>query len=214
MEDRSPGATRGGGDGADASSDGRRRTVVGLVAAAVVVLGVVLAVVLVLGNRPEPAVVAPEAEVVTLPLPTPTVEPVAKEAGTAFFDALPSTVLSYALTGAAEDPEPLAAGALESYRLDYTDGGDGSLTVRASQWRTSEAAAAAFQDVLTAQADALAAAGAEEAEVEVQGGAPGRYVFLPGSDGMGTAWWTNGTVLIQVAGPAEAVPDVHAAFPL
>ncbi|WP_188079069.1 hypothetical protein [Actinotalea subterranea] len=233
----------------DDGPTGRRRPPVWLLAGAgVLVVGAVVAGVLLMNNRGGGE--TPEAETVTLPAPTPTIAPVERAAGTAFFDALPSTVLSYALTEAAASPDLLAAGALESYRLVYSDGGTTTLTTLAGQWATAEAATGAYQRAVTqltaaagapaddaaagddaatddaatddaaaddAAADDAAADDAltlEEGAVTVDGTEVGRYTFVPRADGTGTVVWTNGSVLVQVDGPAEALRDVHAGYTL
>ncbi|HWS57237.1 MAG TPA: hypothetical protein VN257_01770, partial [Actinotalea sp.] len=87
--------------------------------AAVLLAGLGVVAVLALSNRGG-VVVVPEAEVITLPVPAPTVEPVVREPGTAFAEALPSAVLQYALAEIADEPTLVAAGALEGYRFVYT----------------------------------------------------------------------------------------------
>lgn len=213
-----------------------------LVSGIVLVVAVVVGVILILTNNAEPAP-TPDPEVVTLPAPTPTVDPVDREPGTAFFEALPSTVLSYALAEVGEHEGLLADGALEAYRLVYSDG-SASLTLHAGQWADAEAALAVFEQLVEAasadidEAEAAEAAPAEdqtaqtddvedvpggdpapapgvvEGTVEVDGAEVGRYLIVTRADGSATAWWTNGTVLIQVDGPAGAVRDVYAAYPL
>lgn len=179
-----------------------------LIVAGVVVLAVV-AVVAVLLTRGEPE--TPEAEVVTLPVPTPTIEPVERPEGTAFAQALPSEVLDLALAAFADEPSLVTAGALEAYRLDYTDGGDTDVVVLAGQWETAEEAAAAMAAAVTAGTPE----GAEvtEGTVEVDGTQVGTSVLVAG-DGTETVWWTNGTVMLQATGPSGAVADVHTAYAL
>ncbi len=53
-------------------------------------------------------------------------------------------MLGFALNALAEETSLLVAGALEGYRLDYSDGGGGALTVLAGQWPTAEEATAAL----------------------------------------------------------------------
>lgn len=223
-----------------------------LILAGVLVVALVVVAVVVLGNRGESEEIPVATQTVTLAAPTPTLDPVERPAGTAFADALPSTVLAYSLTEIAEHPPLLAAGALEGYRLVYSDGAGTDLTVLAGQWRDAAGAQAVLDQVIAAQpaagtvvtldeaaagADAAAgdgaagdgtAAGDETAEptqtattlevtqgsVEVDGAQAGTYLIVPHADGTGTAWWTNGTVLIQVDGPATALRDFYAAYPL
>ena len=217
----------------DEQPTGRRRPPLWmLITGGVVVIGIVVSAVFLLGNDPEPRVAAEtlEAEVVTLPVPTPTVDPIARDAGTPFFEALPSTVLAYALSAVEPNTPMVAAGALEGFRLGYTDGSQ-DLVVLAGQWATPEAAAAAYQVMVQEQTAAVAAAGGsdagdateapdaastdvEEGSVQVAGTEVGRYMVVPRGDGTGTLTWTNGTAVLQVDGPVEALRDVHTAYAL
>lgn len=225
---------------------GRRRTRVWVTVGVVALVAVVVTVVLVLANGREPQAAAPPAdpEVVTLPVPTPTVDPIAVEPGTRFFEALPRTVLAYALAEVAPEQTLVGAGALEAYRLVLSDGST-SIVVHASQWRDAAAAGAAFDAVVAAEAEAAGTtvdqiggaatdggaapaegedAGAaatppptpvlEQGSVDVDGQQVGRYLLVTRPDGSGSVWWTNGTSMLQVDGPATAVRDVYAAFPL
>lgn len=193
----------------------RRRPPLWLIAVAgVLVAGLGVAAVLVLSNRG--GGIVPEAEVITLPVPTPTIEPIVREPVTAFADALPSTVLQYALTELGAEPTVLAAGALEGFRLVYSDGGTVTLVATTGQWATVEAATTAAAAMVAAQ---VAAAGVDadpvqEGPVLVEGTEVGRYTLVPRADGTGTITWTNQSVVIQVDGPAGTLLDVHTAFTL
>ena len=219
-------------DGDDQAPARRRPPLWMLIAAGVLVIGLVVAAVLVFGNDPEPTAAQQtlEAEVVTLPVPTPTVDPIAREAGTPFFEALPSTVLAYALSAVEPYPTMVAAGALEGHRLGYTDG-EQDIVVVAGQWATAESAAAAYQAMVAEQTAAVAAAGGsdagdatqapdatstavEEGPVQVAGTEVGRYMLVPRGDGTGTVTWSNGTAVLQVDGPVESLEDVFTAFAL
>ena len=198
---------------------GRRPPVWLLTLVGVLVVGLAVVAVLVLnrGDAPEPEVLEPE--VVTLTLPTPTIEPVAREAGTALFGALPSTVLGYALTEAGAHPPLVAAGALEAYRMVYSDGGATAITLYAAQWAAPEAATATYQVMVAAQTAEATAAGAdaavvEEGPVQVDGTEVGRSTLVPRADGTGTLTWTNGTVVLEADGPAAALHDFFTAFSL
>ena len=180
----------------------------------VLVVGLVVVAVLVLSNRTSPAVApgpAAAAQTVTLAAPQPTVKPIARDAGTTFFDALPSTVLSYALSQAGPAVPLVTAGALEGYQMAYTDGGSSTLTLSAGQWPTAQAAAAAYTGLVAARP---AAGAVEEGAVQVGGTEVGRFTIAPRADGTGTLTWSNGTAVMQVDGPAAALRDFYAAFPL
>lgn len=212
-----------------ARASSRPRWLVPMVAAVVVLLAAVV-VVAVLVNRggAEPSV-PPAASTVQLPSPTPTVEPVARDATTPFASALPTSVLQYALASSAANDSWLDAGAVEAYAETYTDGGSGSVEVLAGQFDTPEAAAQFGQGLVTAagqddSGDPLpsAAAGSDgtapslldSGDVLVQGASAGSYVVVDRGDGTGVAAWWNGTVVFQVTGPADDIADLYAAYPL
>jgi hypothetical protein len=217
-----------------------------LILIGVLVVGAVVAVVLLLTNR-EQEQEALDPETITLAVPTPTVDPIAREEGTAFQGVLPSTVLAFALTEIVEHEPFLASGAVESWRLTYTDGAEG-IVVYAGQWPDATAPEATFDQMLaanpaeagatepteptdeaeesddaeaaeegedaTAATEPAPALEREEGVVEVDGQQVGRFLFVPRPDGTGTIYWTNTTVFIQVDGPADALRDVFAAYPL
>ena len=165
--------------------------------------------------------IAPVAEVVTLPVPTATIDPIERSEGTAFYEALPSTILAFALSDSADAPSLLELGAIEAYRLDYTDGSD-SVAVLAGQWPTDEAATAAFGEMTGAVAeaeDAGTTAGptadpAEGGEVTVDGTVVGTWTMTVDPDGSGELTWSNGTAVLQLSGQADELRDVYSAFPL
>lgn len=215
---------------------GRRRPPMWLlIVIGLVVVGVIVAVVLALANRTEPQAEVLNPETVTLAVPTPTVEPVVRDGGSAFLQSLPATVRAYALAEFVEYEPLLIAGALEGYQLTYTDGTQNQV-LYAGQWRDAASAEAALDGVLAAQAQPAADAAAAPAEettdaatdaatagpvpepeqgtVEVDGQQVGRYLFVQRADGTGSIWWTNTTVLLQIDGLAKDLRDVYAAFPL
>lgn len=211
---------------------GRRRPPVWvLVVAAVVLVGLVVGAVLWFGDRGADGDV-PEAGTVTLPVPTPTVEPIAYEPPTAFAAALPTTVLAHALSEAGEQVSLLVGGAVEGYRLVYTDGAT-PVTLLAGQWETPEEASATYAALVQAQTAAVAAGGAGDAGDGEEGGEgaastdvqegpvttvdgteTGRFTLVPRGDGTGTLTWWNGTAVLQLDGPAEELRDLFTAFPL
>ncbi|WNB85916.1 hypothetical protein [Cellulomonas sp. ATA003] len=221
---------------ADAATPRRRRSrrAIALGAVAAVLVAGAGAAAAVGAFRPDP-VPAPPPHVVVLPSPTPTVAPVERQPTSPFADALPSTVLAFALTGITEERSLLLDGALEGHRLDYADGAGGTLTVLAGQWPTPEDARDAWTRAVREPgggADASGEASADDptsgepdpdapdpgdptsGEVMVDGTPVGRWALTPVDDGTAVVTWTNGTALLQVTGPADVVRDVHAAFPL
>ncbi len=210
---------------------GRRRPPLWLwIVIGVVALGAIAAVVFFLMRpaAPEPL----EPEIITLPEPTPTIDPVERAAGTPFFESLPSEVLEFALADYGEWDEPLLNGGLEGYYLVYSDGAR-NITLYAGQWRDAEGAEAAFDQAIaaaqaapgeaeepeaseeaTADETAAPAPSPEDGIVEVDGQQVGRWMLIPRADGTGSLWWTNQTVLLQLDGPLEELRDVFTAFPL
>lgn len=189
-------------------------------AGVLVVAGVVTGVLLSRDGAESPAATA---TTIVLPSPTPTVEPAARTATTAFAAALPLSVLQYALAGSQEDPEPVAAGALEAWSETFTDGGAGTLTVRAAQFETPEEAAAYAASLVatlptaapspSASADGAAALPAS-GEVQAGGAVVGSYTVVDAGDGTGVAVWQNGTAVLRLTAPVEDAADAYAAFPL
>jgi hypothetical protein len=163
------------------------------------------------------------ASTVLLPSPTPTVAPVARPATTAFASALPTSVLQYALASSADDAEWLGAGAIEAYTETFTDGGSGTVTVRAGQWETpAEATAVAANLVAAFPAAPSPAASAsptgptlpQSGDVTAGGAVAGTYSIADAGDGTGVAVWTNGSTVFQVTAPVAQIEDVYKAFPL
>ena len=103
-----------------ASGPNRRRTLmtVGLVVGVLVLGGIVAAIVMTMNRSGSP--VAAVTSTTTLPSPTPTIAPAAREKGSAFLDALPSSVLRYAWASVSPDEAWRASGALEAYDVVYT----------------------------------------------------------------------------------------------
>ena len=196
---------------------------VALSAIVVIVAGVVVAIVTNrTGDSAAPVTPDPITTTVVLPVPTPTVTPVARQATSAFATALPTAVLQYALATSTADAEWVTAGALEAWSETYTDGGTGTLAVRSSQWETP-AEATAFAAALVAalpttaapaspapDAPALPASG----EVLAAGTPVGTYTVVDGGDGTGIAVWSNGTAVFRLVAPLADVLDAYAQFPL
>lgn len=189
-----------------------RGMIIGFVVVAVVA-AIAVAVAFATGALDREPAATPTPEAVTLPSPTPTVAPVAHEALSPFADALPSSVLQYALTSVTEERSLLVAGALEGYRLDYSDGGDGALTVLAGQWPTPEEAAGALT-ALTAGAAPVDDGGPASGDVVVDGTPAGTWTLTASDAGPAALTWTNATALLRALGSPETVRDVFAAYPL
>ncbi|VEH36652.1 Uncharacterised protein [Cellulomonas fimi] len=191
--------------------------------AVVLVVGVIVAGVLLTRGRDD-ATPPPVASTILVPSPTPTIEPAARTATTAFASALPTSVLQYALTESVADEEWLAAGAVEAYTEVYSDGGSGAVTVRTGQWETPEDAATFAATLVaalptaapqpSASADAAGPQLPQSGEV-IGGGAPvGTFTVVDAGDGTGVAVWTNGATVFHVVAPLADVLDVYEAYPL
>ncbi|GIG32142.1 hypothetical protein [Cellulomonas oligotrophica] len=212
--------------GTDETSRRPRWLVPVVVAGAVVVVGGVVAGVLAGQGAFTPAAPSPSTSTVVLASPTSTVDPVGRDATTAFASALPGTVLQYAVASSEEDAERVADGALEAWLETWTDGGDATLTVRAGQWETAEEAAAVADAVAQALPEAEAPDGTPSAgstagpalpatgDVLVDGETVGTYTVVDAGDGTGVAVWSNGTAVLEITGPVGQILDLYAAFPL
>lgn len=190
----------------------RRRRLVAGVGALVVVLVLVLLAGLVWPGlwRSEGTPQPVPTVTVTAPAPTPTVKAMEREGDeTAFQQALPSTVLQFALGSLAQAKEPEEQGALEAWAAEYDDGGAGEVALVAGQWATSDDASAA--------ATAWTAAAGEadrEGDVKVGKKVVGQYAMVPAKGGKVVVVWQNGTAVLQATGPADTMEDFYAAFPL
>jgi hypothetical protein len=211
-------------DAAPAESGRPRWLIPAIIGAAVLVVAAII-LAIVLGSGDDDAAEQPDAvaSTVLLPSPTPTVEPVARTATSAFAVALPTTVLQYALATSVPDTEWQAAGAIEAYTETYTDGGSGTVTVRSGQWETPEEAVAfAAGLVATVPAAATPAPSAsptgptlpQSGEVTAGGAAAGTYSIADAGNGTGVAVWTNGTTVFQATAPVADIADFYNAFPL
>jgi len=200
--------------------------------AVVVVIGVVAGIIASRSSGSDDAP-PPVASTILLPSPTPSVDPVARTATTAFAAALPTSVLQYALATSEPYPDWQAAGAIEAYTETYTDGESGTVSVQVGQWESAEEAGAfaatlvaalpqatadTATDAPTASASASAAADApdlpQSGDVTAGGQKAGTYTIVDAGDGTGIAVWTNGTVVFRVVAPVDEIVDVYSAFPL
>ena len=134
-------------------------------------------------------------------------EPIAIEDPTDLQAAMPGVVDTWALTEAqtvAPAEAGLTARAAEVDVLTYADG-TATLTLRAIQHYDTEAAVAQFE--------ALAADGTDRAPVTAGGTEVGERATVPADDAT-TIVWRNGTAVMELTGPADAVEGFYAAFPL
>ena len=206
-------ATDGDGadDGAPPPSDPRERSpwwrsVPFLVIAGLLVMsGVGYGLYLLFAPEPQTVELTPQV-IVEAPAQS-TLDPVAIEDPTAFQAALPGVVGTYALT-AFDSPAPRQAGldvrAAEVDDLTYSDG-TVELTVRAIQHFDPEDATAQFEAMAT---------GATERESVMAGDTPvGERASVSGEDGESIIWRNDSAVFV-LRGPADALEDFYALFPL
>ena len=118
--------------------------------------------------RPDPVAIPPR--VYTIPLPSPTFQPLVVAGATDFLAALPTADLAYGLRTA--EPKVMHPVTMwpsrfaEEWLLTYDDGAGGTMTVQAVQHYTLEAATSTYQHLLdsaTAEAKAAQSAGASPA---------------------------------------------------
>lgn len=194
----------------EAASFWRRFPLWAWIVAGVVLVGVIVAVVLMLTTEDTPEPIVLDAETVTAEAPTPAVEPIERTPATAFETALPSVVRGWAVASDEAAPELLAAGALEGRTLTYTDGAEDpvELTLLAGQWATVEAADAHLNSVV-----ATLGAVTESGQVPAEGAPLGRFAVVDSGD-TATVVWTNGSAVLQLTGPTDAVREAYLAFPL
>lgn len=204
--------------GASAATGSRRagsRTaiVVGLLLGLLVLGGVTAVLTGAVGGLPGASGATPTPEVIVLPSPTPTIAPVARAPLSPFADSLPDGVLDFALTELADHRPLLLAGALEGYRLQYSDGGTRTLTVLAGQWGTATEAEAAFTAAVAAAGSPATDGDPPTGVVLVGGAVVGDWAVTTPAEGQGTVTWWNGTAVLQLTGPADVVRDAYAAYP-
>ncbi|GIG55014.1 hypothetical protein [Demequina activiva] len=210
VEDTEPdGAGSGGGDEPPAQPHERTpwwRSVPFLVVVGLLVMGGIgYGLFLLLAPEAETVELTPEV-IVEAPA-EPALDPIEIEEPTDFQAALPSVVGPYALT-AIDSPAPQAAGlevrAAEVDDLTYSDG-EVELSLRAIQHYDAEAA--------TAQFEALAV-DATARESVMAGDTPvGERASVSGEDG-DSILWRNGSAVFVLTGPADALEDFYALYPL
>lgn len=114
--------------------------------------------------QPPPVVL--DAQLVVIPLPTPTIETVVPPPDSDFASALPRSTLTYGLTDVEEVPlivhTTWPARFVEGWTLTYEDGAGGTMTVEAYQHYHEDDAIAAFEALVAAQEAEEAAAAALE----------------------------------------------------
>ncbi len=181
-----------------------------LIAIAVVVVIIAVAAWLVVGGRGAPAATTTTLHV---PSPTPTLSP-ASRPDTPFAATLPTTVLQYALTSSGDNGEWTAAGALEAYLDEFSDGGSGTLTLRSGQWATRDEAQTAFAAFTAGAAPLEGGSLKPTGTVFVDDADVGSYLVADAGEGNATVTWSNSTAVLQLTGPVDEVERAYQAFPL
>lgn len=193
----------------------RRRLVVlgGLVAVVAVVVAAFVWPGFARSTEPATAASPTATTTVTAAAPSPRVSPIARTDTSAFAQALPATVLDFALVAEQPDKAFVEAGALESYAFTYADGtapDAAKVTVVAGQWPTADEAKAAATQALSS-----VGAPTETGDVvDVDGNTNGTYVIVEPGDGTATVVWSNVTAVLKATGPADAVRSLYRAFTL
>ncbi|MCL1870532.1 MAG: hypothetical protein FWF90_09010 [Promicromonosporaceae bacterium] len=191
----------------------RRRRIVVLSGAGLVVVVVALVTAFGWPGYAVPAPLPTPTHTVTAPAPTPTISPVPRTGEqTDLTKALPLTVLALVeqklenLPAWQDDDQ-----AVESWTLTYADAkgaGATTVTLQVGQWADDSAATAFF----TAQTQA-AGASTKSGDVTVGGKKVGGYALVPAGD-KSVLWWRNGTVVLRAQGPEAVVQQFYSAYPL
>jgi hypothetical protein len=181
-----------------------------LVVIAVVAVIVAVAAWLVVGGRGTPAATS---TTLLISSPTPTLSPVPRPEEP-FAQSLPSTVLQYALVSSVDYPDWRAAGALDAYQDEFSDGRSGTLVLRVGQWASAPEAAAAFAAFTDGAAPLEGGSLAPTGRVFASDVEVGTYLVADAGDGNATVTWSNSTAVLQLTGPVAEVERAYRAFPL
>jgi len=204
--DVDPESAEGDGDpeGAAAEATPRKRRIV-IAAAAVGVLVVVLvALALTRGSgQVDPITVVTITEEAVSP--SPQTAPIERDTSTPLLEALPGTVLAYAVSEQTESEQMLAAHALEGWTLTYADA-DASIVLKVGQWPDGKEAKAAW-DALIADAEPTASG-----DVVVGDDTVGGVVTVVDGEVERTIW-RNRTAVFVAQGPVGATQAFFAGFP-
>lgn len=184
------------------------------IAAGAAVLAVVAVVVVIVSTQRDEPVAAPTtppAVTLTNPLPTPAATPAERARKSPLEKVFPDTVLQWAV--ATQERTTVAKEPLESYRLTYTDGAGGTITVDVVQTRTAEDAAEVVRQLADDAPPLSEGATVTEEPVLVGENQVGTASVATG-DEVGVASWTNGTTALRATGPGAAIENFFLAFPL
>lgn len=146
--------------------------------------------------------------------PTPTIASVPVGGDTALAKAIPTAVQQFALVKSqvvdtkwgSQDPAK-EAGAFEGYRLEYKDGTQ-TIECEVLQFGTP-----ADADKYTATLTKTAPADAQKGDIHASGVVTGKYTAWSTPE-TGYSVWTNGTVTVQLKGPAAALDAFRTSYSL
>ncbi|GAA2521813.1 hypothetical protein [Rarobacter incanus] len=156
---------------------------------------------------------------VTAEAPVATAQPIERGEGSALFEAIPGLANQFALTALTENATWTEQHkAIEAYDAAYAgtaDGIDGvEITITIGQWETAEDAAQAAQALVSS----ALGAGAASTDVTVNGKVVGE-VYTPEAGlaqdhTAATMIWTNDTVVVELAGPADQLQRIYEGYGL
>jgi len=190
---------------------------VAIVAAVVVVAGIVVAIVLAQNGDDAAAPTPVPTPTIVGPVPTPTIAPAERPNPTDFTSALPASVLQYAFASEKTFGGWVDLKALDAVRDTYSDGGAGAITVDAGQFaKTADAAkvvariAKGTKVAPTSPCCSLP----QQGDVMAGGKKVGTFAIVDLGGGKGQAVWTNGTSLFRITAPSDEVVNAYNAYPL
>ena len=201
--EQTPSGAEGDGDSEGSSTPRKRRIVIAAAAVGVLVV-VLVALALTRGSgQVDPITVVTITEEAVSP--SPQTAPIERDTSTPLLEALPGTVLAYAVSEQTESEQMLAAHALEGWTLTYADA-DASIVLKVGQWPDGKEAKAAW-DALIADAEPTASG-----DVVVGDDTVGGVVTVVDGEVERTIW-RNRTAVFVAQGPVGATQAFFAGFP-
>ncbi len=182
-----------------------------LIAVAVAVLVAVAVTLLLTQQRDQAEPGSIETITVVLPPPTPEEDPIERDTSTALLEALPGSVLQYAVSEQSEAETMLELDALEGWRLTYSGGAD-EIVLQVGQWPTAEEATDAATALLGEVPEEAMTERGDVAVADEVVGTMTTIVDAPDATTERTIW-TNSTVVFVVEGPRDATRPFYDAYP-
>lgn len=189
----------------DAAPPARRSRLLLVVGAAAAVLLVVLVALLLTrgGDQRDPITVVTRTEPAVSP--SPQSDPIERDTSTALLEALPGTVLGYAVSEQTESEQMLDAHALEGWTLTYSEP-DTAVVLQVGQWPDGKEAKAAWTALI---GDAQPSA---EGDVLVGDDTVGGVVTVVDGDVERTIWRNRSAVFVA-EGPVGTTQPFFDGFP-